>query len=740
LLGACCAQVSAGEATIGTDLAAAEATKTLQIQRTAMPPTLDGALDEPVWVHAAVIDQLYQIRPGNGTPASERTEMYFAYDDNAIYVGARVWDPASPKGIAASVMKHGAVLRDDDRVDMLFDTFNTQRSGYRFGTNANGVRHEQLVNGDSNNADWTAIWEVAAKAYDGYWIAEFAIPFKTLPFDPRHDTWGLNVSRTIRRRAEEAAWVVHDRRWGVAVAGSMSGLTGMKQGLGLDVVPGVTVSTLNNHASDTRANKVAPSLDAYYRLTPSLNASVTFNTDFSATEVDDRQVNLGRFGLFFPEKRDFFLNDGELFEFGRVNGSNNGNNKALSRASQENGRPFFSRRLGLGADGAPADIQYGAKLSGRAGRWSIGALAIEQDDSLLPGGGTLNTDLALVARLSANVLAESTVGGIITSGNTSTSDRNSLIGLDFIYKNSHFKGTHTLAGELWAQKSTSANLHGRDSAFGAGLSYPSESGWRAAMNVRELQENFSPALGYVNVTGVRQYAFDVGYNGYPARKGWLYNWYAGIDTFRLDDIVRGGLLSQTLNLRAAFANSIDDTIAMAAATMQENVYQSFSLYSDATHNVLVPAGRYRYSDTGLFLETGRSRKVTGGLSFTRGAFYNGHYSAIGAELGWKQSRHFTMSASGDWNHIRLPSGSFVSRLMRLSTDVGFTPRMGWTSSVQFDNNSTVLGLQTKWYWIPQAGQRFNLVLNHAMQDPDRDRHFTPTITELSARASYTLRY
>ena len=719
---------------------AAEAPKSLQIVRTLTPPALDGVLDEPLWADAAKIGDLYQVKPGNGMPASERTEVYLAYDDNAIYVGAKLWDPASPNGIAATNMKHGAGMRDDDRIAVLFDTFNTHRTGYRFETNANGVRHDMLVNGSVNNADWTAIWEVAARAYEGYWIAEFAIPFKSLPFDAHSDAWGLNISRAIRRKGEESAWVTRDRTWNAGITGTMSGLSGMKQGVGLDVVPGLTIATRSDHATDTRKSSVEPSLDAYYRLTPSLNASLTFNTDFSATEVDDRQVNLGRFSLFFPEKRDFFLNDAEQFEFGRISGSNNGNNNdVFGRPSQENGRPFFSRRLGLGPGGAPADIQYGAKLSGRAGRWSIGALAIQQGASTLTSGGTLKPDLALVARLSANVMAESTIGGILTSGNTVSSDRNSLVGFDFNYKNSRVNDNHTVTGELWLQKSQSGNLRGKDAAFGAGLSFPNVSGWRAGLNVRELQENFNPALGYVNIAGVRQYALDAGYNGYPS-EGRIHTWYAGVDFFRLDDTVRGGLLSQTLNYRLVLANALEDAAGVAVASLRESVYQPFTLYRDGTQSVTVPAGSYRYSHLELFLNTGRARSLIGSISFSRGGFYDGRYTDVNAQLTWKQSRHFTLGLNTDWDHIALPSGTFISRLVRISTEVGFTVRTGWTSSVQYDNNSEVLGFQSRLYWVPKAGQKLTLVLNHAMQDLDRDRHFEPTVTELSARASYTFRY
>ena len=724
------------------DIKSAEDIKTVHVERTSVPPRIDGVLDEPLWAEAAKVDRFYQLKPTVGALPTERTEIRITYDDDAIYIAAKMWDEASPNGIAATNMKHNSGLRDDDRISVVFDPFNTHRVGYRFETNANGVRNDVLVNGTLYNFDWMTIWDVAAKAYDGYWCAEFAIPFKSLPLSADNGTWGLNFGRAIRRKGEESAWVSHNRNWGVTVPGTMTGLSGMRQGAGLDIVPGLTLTSGSDRLAGERTSKASPSLDAYYRVTPSLNASITFNTDFSATEVDDRQVNLSRFGLFFPEKRDFFLNDSELFDFGQITSGNGSstNNTAISRAGVENGRPFFSRRLGLSSSGTPVDIQYGAKLSGRVGRWNIGTLAIQQDNFTPTGGATINSPLALVARVSANVLSESTFGGIYTSGNNSSNDSNSLVGLDFNFRNSHLHGNKTLEASLWAQKSHTSGLSGRDGAAGVGISYPNESGWRGAVNIRELQQNFNPALGYVNVRGVRQSAGDIGYTGYLDR-GWVHSWYSGVDYYQLNDIVRDTSLSRLVKLRLVeLSNAIDDSVSLVYSRDAENVLKPFTLYTDARYPVAVPAGRYRFSETALEITAGRSRSMTGSLKLSDGSFYDGWHHGITAQYNWKQSRYFILGVSGIFDRIELSTGRFTNRLLRVTTDVAFTPNAGVTSSVQYDNNSELIGIQSRLYWVPRAGQRFSLVLNHAMQDPDRDRRFDPTTTELSARASYTFRY
>ena len=297
------------------------------------------------------------------------------------------------------------------------------------------------------------------------------------------------------------AWVSRNRSYNPSIMGLATGLEGMDQGRGLDVVPSVSLNRQRSFAPSTTASQVEPSLDVFYRLTPSLNASFTINTDFSAAEVDDRQVNLTRFNLFFPEKRDFFLNDADLFEFGRIGGAENA---ASSGSSSNNARPFFSRRLGLSPSGTPVDLQRGGKLSGRVGRWNIGGLAIRQDRF-----EDVNESTVLVGRASANVLEESIVGVIGTRGDPSSNDDNSLIGVDLRYLNTRIRGGRVLEADAWFQRSDTEGMSGEDSAFGLGVGMPNNSGLRGGLYVKEVQANFNPALGFVSRSGVRDVSADL---------------------------------------------------------------------------------------------------------------------------------------------------------------------------------------------------------------------------------------
>src|SRR5690606_6696237 len=244
---------------------------------------------------------------------------------------------------------------------------------------------------------------------------------------------------------------------------------------------------------------VEPQLDVFYKITPQLNAALTLNTDFSATEVDDRVVNLSRFNLFFPERRDFFLRDSDIFEFGRIGTAplfGQEGNEALPRAALNNGRPFFSRNIGLSPSGAPVDINAGAKLSGRAGDWNVGSLVVSQDEDELSG---VDGQTVLVARAARNVLAESQWGFIATHGDPQSNVDNTLVGTDFRYRNSSLPGGRAVSGVAWYQRSDGGEAPNEDNAaYGFGIGYPNTSGWRAGYNFKRIEENFDPALGFVN--------------------------------------------------------------------------------------------------------------------------------------------------------------------------------------------------------------------------------------------------
>jgi hypothetical protein len=711
------------------------------IVRTETVPRIDGVLDESEWSRAAVIGDFHQIRPGDHTPPSERTEVYLLFDDNALYVAARMWDSGAPEQITRNIMKQGSALAEDDRLAIILDPFNSRRQGYRFEVNANGVRNDMLYQNNQLQSEWTVIWEAAGAIDATGWTAEMAIPFKTLPFDPAVDTWGFNVSRAIRRRGEEMLWVSRNRTWNPGIVGAVEGLRGMDQGIGLDIVPGLSSTHRKSYVNAASSTETDPSLDLYYRITPSLSGSLTVNTDFSATEVDDRQVNLTRFNLFFPEKRDFFLNDADVFEFGRIGAAGFAvNNRSVTRPAQENGRPFFSRRIGLSPLGNPVDIDHGGKLSGRVGPVSIGALAVRQDEFTETNGAHVEPVTAVVSRVTTNVLDESTVGLIATSGDPTSNRDNSVVGADFLFLNSQLPGGRTFEADAWYQQSDTDGISGKNSAFGLGMRLPNAAGWRGGVGMREIERNFFPALGFVNRTDIRDVTGDVGYTHF-VRGALIQSIFAGIDAQRVTSLGSHDLQTQIVALRPLEIETRGrDTLRFVYVDNEELVLQPFTIYRSPSGNAVIPVGRYSFDDYGFDLASGPQRKYAGKLTLRSGDFYDGERLNLGGEFTWKQSRYFTLRLAYDWNHVELPQRSFITRLARAAAEVGFSSRLGWISLLQYDDVSEVFGIHSRLVYIPKAGREFFLVLNRSFQDFDKDNSFASVSSALTAKLSYTFRF
>ncbi len=709
----------------------AETQKEFRAVRVDTAPTVDGVLDDAVWQQAEPITDFHQIRPGDGATPSEATVVYVVYTEDALYIGARMSD-SDPALIAAPTIRHGQGLGPDDRLVVILDPFNTRRTGYRFETNLNAVRHDALYQSVSSfSSDWQTIWDTKTSRDANGWNAEIEIPFKSLPFDPTTESWGFNFGRGIRRRGEEMAWVSYNRGYNAGILGTMTGMSGMDQGVGLDIVPSLSVTQNKRHALNVTHYNEQPSLDAFYRLTPSLNAALTLNTDFSATEVDNRQVNLTRFNLFFPEKRDFFLNDSDLFQFGNI--SNSGNN-AVSAAARENARPYFSRKIGLSAGGAPVDINYGGRISGRVGRWNIGTLAIRQD-----AFGPVDASNLFIARGSVNVFEESNLGFILTDGNPGSNVDNSVGGLDFRYLNTRLTSGRQIEADAWFQQSDTAGLNGDDTAFGLGLRSPNSTGVRGGVGYKEVEQNFNPAMGFVNRTNIRDVFGDVGYTHFFGG-GPLQTLYTGIDAERIETL-GGGLQSESFIFRLLEVEaSTRDYASLRYQQNREVVLAPFTLYAEPGRAVIVQPGDYDFDDATITVGTANQRRYAGSLGLTTGDFYNGTRTNYNAAFQWSQSRYFRASLNYDWNAIELPQGDFTTRLVSLNTQVAFSSQLFWVSLLQYDNVSEELGINTRLQWIPKAGQEGFIVLNYNLQDKDKDDTFHSAAADLSIKFKYTLRY
>ena len=690
---------------------AAEEQMVSALSRTDSPPVIDGRLDETVWRDAVVIDNLYQNSPYYLDPVTEQTLVRLAYDDHYLYIGAELRD-RDPAGIKATQLIQGGGINSDDRFFVAIDTFNSKRNDYIFLVNANGIRSEALRENNARYIDnWDAIWHAASQINEEGWSTEIAIPFKSISFDPELDNWGFNFGRWIVRKQEFDILASNERLWWAIDNIGMCCIDGIQQGLGLDVVPSVNVIRGHDFSSGQTDTAFEPTLDAFYKITPSLNMAVTINTDFSTAELDEQQVALDRFLLFFPEKRDFFLQDAGIFEFGNLNA---------------NGRPFFSRRIGLSNNGVPIDIVGGGKLTGRVGRFNIGVLGVRQE-----AYDDINASTLFVGRLSANVLSESSIGLMVTHGDPTSNDDNTLVGADCIFRKSDGPFGQIIQGQAWFQTTSAPGIDDENQAFGAGFTIPSDR-LQVRLSAMEIQKNFSPALGFVNRAGIRQYNSLIRYRTRPDSSRWreVNHQIEGI----LVTDTSGDVLTRETRIRPISIKSHgEDVLFFEWQHSYEQSGQSFELFK----RLEVPAGIYEFDRYRLEVSTGTQRPVSVRLSVQDGDFFGGDRLEKLVEIQWRQSAHLFMGLSFLENVVDLPSGKFKSHLGSLRANIAFNARWSWSNLLQYDNSIEQLGFNSRLRFEPEAGREMLLIFDH--RTATADSRFKSISNEIILKLSYTLR-
>lgn len=697
--------------------------KRMRPVRTPTPPVIDGRLDDAVWSTAAIIDDMHQILPTEYAEPTEPTTIYVLYDQDALYIGAKNWD-SEPSQITAQILRQGELTPTEDVFGIIISPFNNQRSGYLFGVNPNGVRVEALYQDTTRVLqDWDGIWQGMASTQGDGWVAEIRIPLKSLSFDPGSDEWGINFYRRIARKQETMGWVSRNRDQNPAISGVAEGLTGLQQGVGLDIVPSLSLNKEKLYSPGSSMSDEEPSLNVFYKLTPSMTGVLTLNTDFSATEIDDRQVNLTRFSLFFPEKRDFFLQDSDIFQFGRLG--------AFPGPDNNNAKPFFSRRIGLNSNREPVDLEGGLKVSGRVGRWNLGVLGVRQ-------GAFQDVDASnlFVGRATANVLEQSTVGMIVTNGDPNSNQDNSVVGVDFRYLNSRLPNGRYVDSDIFYERSNTPGLDSEDAALGVAVSANTQEGPGGFVSYKEIQENFRPALGFVSRLGVRNLESSMYYIHRPADT-WLRAVQVRVMFDRFERIADGSLESEIIVLRPLrLENHAGDNFQIDYRARQEGLIEPFEI----SDGVVIPIGHYDFDRVAMQINTGGQRRFSAGLSYETGDFYDGESVSAQTNFNWRPSEHFRLSVEYRVDDIDLPHGSFVTRLTRLRTDIVFSSQWSWVNLFQWDNVSNTLGINSRLHWIPQAGREAFLVLNHNMLDIDGNRTFRSDSAELSAKINYTFRF
>jgi hypothetical protein len=690
-------------------------------------PTIDAILDDEVWKTATIIDDLHQVFPADGAEPSQKTVYKLAYDEDALYIAVYVYE-TDPSLIVAKEMIQGSSIREDDNIQIVLDPYLSFRSGYSFFINANGILAEGLFEGRDINANWEGIWYGEARVVEDGWIAEIEIPFKTISFDDSITSWGFTVGRRIVRAGERNVWASKNRESGPSAAGILTGIEKAEQGMGLDLVPSFAVRSFTHDTYlDTGAmppvvkggleqTLVIPSINAYYKLTPSITAALTANTDFSGSDVDDVVINLSQFSVFFPEKRAFFLQDADIFSFGSMN---------------ENGIPFFSRKIGLASDATPVDIVVGEKVSGRIGDWNIGVMHVLQDMTPTVGQSDL-----MVARASVNILAESNAGFISTYGDPLSDNDNALMGADFSYRSTSLIKGKAAEASAWYQITSTDGEVSESQAYGGKLGIFARDGLFWAINHKTIEENFYPALGFVNRTNIHDTEMFGGYKyrpSHPMIREVTHSFFTR-NVMDLD----GNLLLRIASIQPfEIINSSGDSARLRIRHIDEIIMPARGYY--IWKGVFISPGEYENVVPELVIQTSLARDFSWHSETQGGGFYDGDHLRLFNEISWQANRNIFLGIGLSHTDVNLPAGKFISRIATARLNIAFTSKIAWLNFVQYDNFSNTAALNSRLKWQPRPGDEYSVIVNYGA-DIDDDGIIHDRKMETIVKAVRTFRF
>jgi hypothetical protein len=647
---------------------------------------IDGHLDEPEWQRAEAADKFFQYEPKSGAPAVDDTDVRFLYDDDNLYIGARCWDQF-PDRLTITELREDFAGNESDSLSVFLDTLHDKQTGFSFAVNPAGARRDaqSWADGDQRNEDWDGVWDVKATIDDKGWFAEFRIPFKTLRFrkDSTQD-WGLNLYRRTRRSNEETLWSPIPRRYRfrrASLAGTLTGLEGIRQGRNLKVKPFVS-GRMDEPGASARTADADGGVDVKYGVTPSMTLDGTYRTDFAQVEVDQQQVNLTRFNLLFPEKREFFLENSGVFAVAGGGGP--------SGEGSANVIPFFSRRIGLSSTGTPIPIVGGTRLSGKVGAYDVGVLGMRTAKT-----DALRANDFLVGRLRRTFRRSSTIGGIVTSRTAASGgDFGRMYGAD-----TYLRFFDKLEITSYLLKTGTSARKGRDSAHLLNV------GWRDDdLTVSGLHEkvepNFSPEVGFVRRGDTRHSSGDVEWRPRPSRLSYLRNYVTGAtaDYYTNSD---GLLETRESSVYAGMAFQDQSAFRFTGTRTFDRLTAPFAIRPTVT----IPIGDYTYQRYGVTYNSDRSRPVAGSVNASAGEFWDGDSMAISGTFELRPSYHFNMELNLNRTRARLATGEFTTTIVGARLLWAFTSKAFLNSFLQYNATTNQFSANT----------RFNII-HHPLSD------------------------
>ena len=672
---------------------------------------LDGELDEEVYLTVPAITGFIQQVPDEGAPATEKTEAWVMFDDTNVYVGARLHDSAPESEWIANEMRRDTdQLRQNDTFTAFFDTFYDRRNGFNFYTNPLGARSDaQFTNEGNPNNDWNPVWDVRVGRFDGGWTVEMEIPFKTLRYrSGSPQLWGIQLRRAIRRKNE---WVYLTRLpisagggsgsagiFRISAAATLTGMAPPPSTRTIEIKPyGIGGVTTDVNAGTENKSDGDFGLDAKYGITRNLTADLTYNPDFAQVEVDEQQVNLTRFNLFFPEKREFFLEGRGIFDFARggVGGSfrrSAGLSGGRSSRFDSGVVPtlFYSRRIGLeGSTIVP--IYGGGRVTGKMGEFDVGALSIQTEDSLQAGTDSTNFT---VLRVKRDILRRSSVGGIFTNRSVSLEGPggSQAYGVDGTF--AFFDNVSVLG--YYAKTQTPENTE-EDNSYQGKFEYGGDR-YGFTTDYLVVEDNFIPEVGFLMRDNFKRTNVSARFSPRPQSLGLVrqFTFLGDIDYYITAD--QGYLETRTrsFDFRTEFENS--DRLDVSLANNFERLDLPFPI-----GGVMLPVGEHSFTNTTIGYTLGAQRYASGSVAYTTGAFWSGDIQTLAFSRGRVNVLdQFSIEPFVSLNWVDLPEGEFNTTLVSSRFNYAFTPRMFFGGLVQYNSSDDVISanLRLRWEYSP----------------------------------------
>ncbi len=683
---------------------------------------IDGLLNEAAWETVPALTDLRATEPVEGALPSGETRVKVLASPKALIIGVDCLYE-DPRQIVSYSKLRDIDLEDEDHIRVVIDPFLDGQSGYIFAVNASGARYDALVSnrGESENDEWDAVWEAATSRHAQGWSLEIMIPIQSINYKKGIDRWAFNIERRIQSNQETVRWAnAKVDQWFIQTsrAGFLTNLPVFDYGLGLNVRPSL-IFNADKEGREDRNISIDPSLDVGMRLSPNVQATVTVNTDFAETEVDSRQTNLTRFPLFFPEKRAFFLEGADIFEFG----------VGLSGRRSRQLVPFFSRRIGL-HEGEQVPIRVGAKLNGRVGDTGFGGLVARTGGFSSEENEYGASTMGLV-RLRQNVMGESSFGVIGMFGDPEGRTGSYSGGADFTFQTTRFRGDKNLIAGVWGLRTDRQDISSPQYSYGLKVDYPNDL-WDISLTYMRIGEQFNPSLGFVSRPGVHFMRLGTMYSPRP-KWTWLRQMRNQL-FFTLYTDLQGewesySIFSAPLNWRLESGDRVEFQLNLEGEQLEEPF--------EIADGVIIPAGTYHFTRFGFEADLAAKRKFSGRLRWQFGSFYEGQLHELQARTNWNPTALLTFEFTAEHNIGRLPFGDFDQTLVGTRVRFNVTPDLQLNSFFQYDTDSRELGVNARIHWIFDPQGDFFLVYNHNTFYNPGERQFLGN--QLLAKVRYNFR-